>query len=62
MEKKYKAVIVVLVITGILIGVLIAVYEMVDFYNDYKCSTTRDIDWFMDNNCMRYVEKEIRNK
>ena len=52
----------VLAIIGEVMIVSGVIYEMVDFYNDYQCSTTKDINWFMENNCMRYVEREIRNK
>ena len=61
MRKEYKIAI-VLAIIGALMIVSWVIYEMVDFYNDYKCSTTKDINWFIENNCMRYVEREIRNK
>lgn len=61
MKKEYKVAIALAVI-GILMIVSGILYGIVDFYNDYKCSTTKDINWFMENNCMRYVEREIRNK
>ena len=61
MRKEYKITI-VLAIIGVVMLVSWIIYEMVDFYNDYKCSTSQDINWFMENNCMRYVEREIRNK
>lgn len=61
MKKEYKVAIALAVI-GILMIVPGIIYGIVDFYNDYKCSTTKDINWFMENNCMRYVEREIRNK
>ena len=61
MKKEYK-VVTVLAVIGILMVISGIIYGIVDFYNDYKCSTTKDINWFMDNNCMRYVEREIRNK
>lgn len=52
----------VLAIIGAIIIIAGIIYEIVDFYNDYQCSTSQDINWFMENNCMRYVEREIRNK
>ena len=61
MRKEYKVAI-LLAIIGALMIVSEVIYEMVDFYSDYKCSTSQDINWFMKNNCMRYVEREIRNK
>ena len=45
----------VLAIIGSLMIVSGVIYEMVDFYNDYQCSTSQDINWFMENNCMRYM-------
>ena len=61
MRKEYKIVI-VLAIIGTLMIVSGVIYEIFDFYNDYQCSTTTDIKWFIENDCMRYVEREIRNK
>lgn len=46
----------VLAIIGAVIIIAGIIYEIVDFYNDYQCSTTRDIEWFIENNCMRYME------
>lgn len=56
MRKEYKITI-VLAIIGALMIVSGVIYKMVDFYNDYQCSTSQDINWFMKNNCMRYVER-----
>ena len=53
----------ILVITGsgiIILGVVVMFIQ--DFYNDYKCSTSQDINWFMENNCMRYVERWKRQQ
>lgn len=52
-------ILIVLVVIMILVGIG---YTLYDFHNDYQCSTTTDIKWFIENNCMRYVEREIRNK
>ena len=52
----------VLAIIGAIIIIAGIIYKMVDFYKDYQCSTSQNINWFMENNCMRYVEREIRNK
>lgn len=55
--NKYEKLIIVSYIIGA-IGLLCIVggitFEIVDFYNDYKCSTTSDIKWYYENNCMRY--------
>lgn len=48
----------------LIIGIMILLgifWQIIDFYNDYRCSITKDIDWFINNNCMKYVEREIRN-
>lgn len=60
-ERLNKTAIVLILISILMILIGIS-YSLYDFYNDYKCSTTKDINWFMKNNCMRYVEREIRNK
>lgn len=53
--KKTKILYVILIC---LLGVLFIgfVLLLVDFANDYRCSTTTDIRWFIDNNCMRYIK------
>ena len=61
MKKEYKIAI-ILAIIGVVMIFSGVIYEMVDFYNDYKCSITKDINWFMENNCMRYVERDLRRK
>lgn len=48
-----------ILVTSFVIFIIICAlftYTMIDFYNDYKCSTTTDIRWFLDNNCMRYYD------
>lgn len=61
MRKEYKIAI-VLAIIGVVMVVSLVIYEMIDFYNDYQCSTSQDINWFMENNCMRYVERWKRQQ
>ena len=51
----------IILIIGIIMILLGIFWQIIYFYNDYKCSTTKDIGWFMNNNCMKYVEREIRN-
>lgn len=53
---------IILIIVGIIIIIIAIVYQIIDFYNDYKCSTSQDINWFMENNCMRYVERWKRQQ
>lgn len=39
-----------------IIGVLMIIAGvLIDFYLDYQCSTTTDVKWFIENNCMRFV-------
>ena len=48
---------VVLFIIGVIMIVSGICYEIYDFYHDYECSTTQDMNWFIDNGCMKYIEK-----
>ena len=43
---------IILALIAILIGLFI--YVMIDFKNDYDCSTTYDPEWYIEHNCMRY--------
>lgn len=52
-KKIIAAFIAIIILTITVIGI----YAFIkDFYDDYKCSTTNDVEWFMKNNCMRYVK------
>ena len=53
-ERLNKTAIVLILISILMILIGIS-YSLYDFYNDYKCSTTTDINWFIENNCMRYM-------
>ena len=56
MSKELKIIYVILAVA--LIGMIsIAIYMLIDFRNDIKCSTTTDIKWFLKNNCQRYMEE-----
>ena len=46
----------ILTICMIIVGIFIAILTlvMIDFYNDYKCSTTDNINWYMKHQCYRY--------
>lgn len=35
---------------------IIGICILDDFYNDYRCSTTNDVEWFKNHNCIRYVK------
>lgn len=54
MSKGLKTIYVLIICLSILLG--ICIYQCIDFYNDYKCSTTTDTKWFTTNNCMRYMK------
>lgn len=54
MNKEAKILLVLLAV--VLLISAIWVYILVDFYNDWKCSTTTDIKWFIENNCQRYMD------
>ena len=41
----------------IVIFAFILLWILIDFYNDYQCSTTQDIKWYVDNNFIRYIDK-----
>ena len=46
----------VFVLTIAIAGILMIIAGvLMEFYNDYKCSTTTDVKWFTENNCMRFV-------
>ena len=32
----------------------IMIFVIVDFKNDYDCSTTNDPNWYIEHNCQRY--------
>ena len=62
MDKKTENII--LIISMILVIIITFVIGMViiDFYKDYQCSTSQDINWFMENHCLRYVESWKRQQ
>lgn len=63
MEKWEKigdiTLIILLSIIGIFMCIMIAV--LIDFYNDYQCSTTTDWEYWESHNCIRYC-KECKNE
>lgn len=52
-EKRIKIVIALFILMVIILGILFLI-EIIDFYNDYKCSTTTDVSYYIDNNCRRF--------
>lgn len=51
--RKLAIILIIIAIVMILTGILLT---LVNFYNDYQCSTTTDIKWFIENDCMRFME------
>ena len=52
-EKRIKIVIALFILMVIVLGILFLL-ELKDFYDDYKCSTTTDVNYYIDNNCRRF--------
>jgi len=53
-EEKWLD-IAVIITSLILIAIFgFLVYCIIDFKNDYDCSTTYDPEWYIKNNCQRY--------
>ena len=50
---KEKMIKIVIALFFIVLGILFLL-EFIDFYNDYKCSTTTDVSYYIDNNCRRF--------
>lgn len=42
-----------IIIVSFILFIIILIYLIIDFYNDYKCST-RDNEYFITHNCERY--------
>lgn len=57
MEKSnlYYALIALLCLLMVGIGILFVI-ELKEFYEDYKCSTTTDFEYFKKNNCIRFYK------
>ena len=52
--NKFEKIMIGLILTILAILMCLFIYVMIDFKNDYDCSTTTDIDWYIKHNCMRY--------
>ena len=57
MNRKQYTILVVL-LDVFLILITVAAFVIYDFYKDYKCSTTTDINWFIENNCLEYTNDQ----
>ena len=46
----------ILVISFVVFVIICAlfVHVMIDFHNDYVCSTTTNLEWFETHNCIKY--------
>jgi len=51
--RKLSIILIIISIVMILTGILLT---LINFYNDYQCSTTTDIKWYLENDCMRFME------
>ena len=52
-EKIVNSFIALFILMFIVFGILFLI-EFIAFYNDYKCSTTTDVSYYIDNNCRRF--------
>ena len=57
MNRKQYTILVVL-LDVFLILITVAAFVIYSFYKDYKCSTTTDINWFIENNCLEYTNDQ----
>lgn len=53
---KTKYSILVVLLDVFIIMLIIGAFVLCDFYMDYKCSTTTDIRWFAEHNCLKYMD------
>ena len=54
--EKLINTILVIVLIGVVAFVGWFLYEVGDMIKDHQCSTTTDIEWYVDNNCMKYYK------
>ena len=54
MKEKFVNIIITLFILMIIVLGILLLIEFIDFYNDYKCSTTTDVNYYINNNCRRF--------
>ena len=62
MLKNLKSILLILLILIIFGFICFVIYVLIDFRNDYLCSTTTDINYFNEHNCIRYFERGERNE
>lgn len=56
MNERLSNLLIALIIISIVMTLTGILLTLINFYNDYQCSTTTDIKWFIENNCMRFME------
>lgn len=58
MSERFENILlgILLIIIGIIF--IVGIYILIDFKNDYDCSTTNDINWYIEHNCMRYERRK----
>lgn len=56
MTNKIENIIFYIFLGIIIIFIFFVIGIMIDFYNDYKCSTTNDNNYFVKNKCERYLK------
>ena len=52
--RVQKWILIILFFIFILLSIIF-IYELIDFYNDYVCSTTTNINWYNTHNCIKYL-------
>lgn len=57
MDKDYLSIILGIMSFLLIIITVYFIYILSDFYNDYKCSTTTNIEYFEKHNCIKYYER-----
>ena len=57
MIEVNEKIIFVITIIGTLLIILGIGFALLDFYSDYKCSTTTDIQYWNSHNCIKYCKE-----
>ena len=55
-NEKLLFIILMVICIGVTFFVGVFIYEVADMIKDHKCSTTTDIKWYVDNDCMKYYK------
>lgn len=54
MEDRLDNILVIIACSIATLFFIAMIFVIIDFKNDYDCSTTTDINWYMEHNCTRY--------